>query len=485
MQDQDKTKTQLIDELNQMSRKVAELETAQVTAMDVENAPLSYQLLDENGCFLAVNKAWLSTMGYSREEVVGKWFGDFLAPGYQEHFKINFPGFKAAGEIHGVEFEMVRKDGSIISVTFEGQILRDQLGGFKQTHCIFQEITKRKRAEEARRQTEEKFKTLIETTDTGYAILDSEGKVTDANKEYLRFSGHKALEEIIGRRVTEWTAEHDQKRAAAEVAKCLQQGFVRNLEIDHVDNEGHITPIEINATALEIDGSTHIMVLYRDITERKQAEEILQVEKEKLRGILDSMNDGVYMVNARHEIEYINPVIETSFGSVDGRKCYEYFHDRTDPCPWCKDKEVFAGESVQWEWSSFKTGKTYELFDTPVRNSDGSISKIEFFHDITERKRAEERLQESEQRYRSLVEHLPQRIFIKDRNSVYLSCNSNYASDRGITPEQIVDKDDFAFFTPELAQKFRADDQACMDTGMIKDIEEEVVRRFGTVERDL
>ena len=65
-----------------------------------------------------------------------------------------------------------------------------------------------------------------------------------------------------------------------------------------------------------------------------------------------------------------------------------------------------------------------------------------------EHKRAEDALIESEQRYRSLVEHLPQRIFIKDRNSVYLSCNGIYASDLGITPEEIVGKDDFAFHTP-------------------------------------
>jgi hypothetical protein len=53
---------------------------------------------------------------------------------------------------------------------------------------------------------------------------------------------------------------------------------------------------------------------------------------------------------------------------------------------------VFAGESVYWEWHSFRTGKTYELFDTPMINADGSISKLEIFHDITARKQAEEQL---------------------------------------------------------------------------------------------
>ncbi len=100
----------------------------------------------------------------------------------------------------------------------------------------------------------------------------------------------------------------------------------------------------------------------RDITERKRAEVSLQAEKDNLRGILHAMNDGVYIVNAQHEIEYVNPVIEAGFGGTAGRKCYEYFHDRSDPCPWCKNKEVFAGKSVQWEWYILQDRKDLRAF---------------------------------------------------------------------------------------------------------------------------
>ncbi len=92
--------------------------------------------------------------------------------------------------------------------------------------------------------------------------------------------------------------------------------------------------------------------------------------------------------------------------------------------------------------------------------------------EISLRKKVEEELLESEYHQRSLLEHLPQRIFVKDRNSVYLSCNQNYASDLGITPEEVVGKDDHAFFSPELAHAYQVDDRACMATGLIKDIEE-------------
>ncbi len=112
--------------------------------------------------------------------------------------------------------------------------------------------------------------------------------------------------------------------------------------------------------------------------------------------------------------------------------------------------------------------------DEPPEPEQTSVHAIATaISDIGELKQAEQALKDSEERQRSLVEHLPQRIFIKDRNSIYLSCNKNYASDLGIAPDQIIGKDDFAFYPPELAQAYRADDQACMATGMVKDIDEE------------
>ena len=138
----------------------------------------------------------------------------------------------------------------------------------------------------ALRESEEKYKALVETTGTGYLILDSQGKVIDANTEYLRLSGHRTLGEIIDRSVVEWTAEHDRERNAAEVTKCLQQGYIRGLEIDYVDNEGRITPVEINGTVLRMGESNQIVALCRDITERKQTATELRKSEETLLKII-------------------------------------------------------------------------------------------------------------------------------------------------------------------------------------------------------
>ncbi|OHB58753.1 MAG: hypothetical protein A2Y07_11660 [Planctomycetes bacterium GWF2_50_10] len=111
-----------------------------------EQSPLGYQSLDSDGRFNIVNRAWLDALGYSKSEVIGKWFGDFLAPEYVDAFRERFPKFKAAGKIHS-EFEMLHKDGSRRFVAFDGTLGLDKYGAFKQTHCVMQDMTERKKAD--------------------------------------------------------------------------------------------------------------------------------------------------------------------------------------------------------------------------------------------------------------------------------------------------------------------------------------------------
>ena len=114
--------------------------------------------------------------------------------------------------------------------------------------------------------------------------------------------------------------------------------------------------------------------------------EELYLEKENLRDILDHMIDAVYIVNSQYEIQYMNPALRSERGDLGGRKCYEYLVGRSEPCPWCRNLEVVTGGSILWERTSDMTEKTYEIFETPIKNQDGSISALLILHDITERK---------------------------------------------------------------------------------------------------
>jgi PAS domain S-box-containing protein len=152
--------------------------------------------------------------------------------------------------------------------------------------------------------------------------------------------------------------------------------------------------------------------LENEVADRKQAERQLKLEHSRLMSILESIPYGVYIVDQYFNIEYVNPVIKKEFGTIQGRKCYQYFHERTKVCPWCKNKEVFAGKSVNWRWYSSRADKYFELFDSPFKNPDGSISKFEIFQDITDRKKAEEALQKSEEKYRSMMDAMDEATYI-------------------------------------------------------------------------
>ncbi|MCP4158442.1 MAG: PAS domain S-box protein [Deltaproteobacteria bacterium] len=117
-------------------------------------APFAYQSLDSDGNFIEINKEWLSMMGYSRDEIIGKWFGNFINDeGNKRYFTDNFMCFKKDGKI-SVEFDLIKKNKQIINAQFKGKIGVNNDGSFRQTHCILKDNTEKKRLEEEKKKLE-------------------------------------------------------------------------------------------------------------------------------------------------------------------------------------------------------------------------------------------------------------------------------------------------------------------------------------------
>lgn len=205
--------------------------------------------------------------------------------------------------------------------------------------------------------------------------------------------------ELVGRRdFAELMHPADLQRVATEVADYSDSGASHfGVEYRVFTGRGDIRWVEGLAWVQRDNRGevTHYYGIILDITERKQAEEQVARERSKLKSILDAMRDGVYIVDHAFQLEYVNPVIEEEFGPLTGSKCHEYLHERSAICPWCTHLEVAQGRTVSREWSSPKTGRTYDLLDTPLRNADGTISMLKTLRDITERKQHEEQLEQS------------------------------------------------------------------------------------------
>jgi PAS domain S-box-containing protein len=307
--------------------------------------------------------------------------------------------------------------------------------------------SERHQAEEALRKSEEKYRTLVETTATGFLIVDSEGKVLDANEEYVRLTGHEALREILGRSVTEWTAEHDRQRNAEEVRKCVVRGFVRGLEIAYVDKQGKVTPIEINATVLQADEGLRILSLCRDITERKRAEESVRQSHALLSAIMEETPDAVFVKDKQGRYLIINSAGAGFLGKpvegVVGKDDSELFSLDTAHHIMALDRRIMlSGKTQTVEELDYVTAagvtRTYLSTKGPYRDAHGHvIGLIGVCRDITERKRAEKALRDSEERYRSVIAAMQDGIVLLDADGSIRECNAAAERILGLSAEQM------------------------------------------------
>jgi PAS domain S-box-containing protein len=151
--------------------------------------------------------------------------------------------------------------------------------------------------------------------------------------------------------------------------------------------------------------------------------------------ILDAYPQGAYVTNDKYEIEYLNAFLKKEFGPVNNRKCFEYFHGRKEHCPWCQNDKVFGGQTVSWEWTSLANGKTYDLVDIPLTNPDGSVSKLEIFHEISEHKKTAMALKEKQEQLGLALQSANLGVWSLDIKSNLRSFDKLTCSFLGINPE--------------------------------------------------
>ncbi|MBF0591703.1 MAG: PAS domain S-box protein [Nitrospirae bacterium] len=136
-----------------------------------------------------------------------------------------------------------------------------------------------------------------------------------------------------------------------------------------------------SALAIGVMGTTLWWLLKkRDLDHIEQDKTHTDLHKERLRlyNILNSIEDGICVVNKDYDVEFINNSIETDFGPVQGKKCYQYFFDEPTACPWCELDEVLGGRTIRWEKYALKSQRTYEIYGTPLNyNSLDSLPTME------------------------------------------------------------------------------------------------------------
>jgi len=368
-----------------------------------ENVPIVYQSLDESGCFIDVNQAWLAMFGYVKEEVIGRPFEEFLHPDWTDHFKENFQILKAVDEIFGVEFEVLKKDGSYLYVSFNGKIQTDENGKFKQTHCIVNNITEKKQARESLKKSEEKYRRIFESIQDVFYRTDLNGIINVISPSVKNIIGYDP-DEMIGRSVMGYYKDSVEREKLFK--EMMSSGKVHNYSVEFIAKNGETIIGSFNSQVIYGDDGHPIGFegMIRDVTEHRKAEEEIAIAHQDLAQIFEA-SVPMCVIGSDYHIIRVNDRFSDFFdiekGSFAGKIC-------SDICQWsgcqteaCVLKKIFNGETAAESEVLRITAdgkkRSCIVAASPYRDMNGQvIGVVESFTDITPRIQLEEQLRVSQ-----------------------------------------------------------------------------------------
>ena len=285
-----------------------------------------------------------------------------------------------------------------------------------------------------------RYMDLFESAPEGYVTLDEDGRIAEANPAAAALLGIDRRE-LIGTPLTAYAAPADVRALRDHLAQCRSAPGKVIADVNLTRGERGPLFVQLSTRWFPAQGDTGASwrTVITDLSGRHDAEEAVRIERDRLASVLDSMEDAAYFANQLFLVEYANPAMVREFGPPAGRKCYEWLDGRKDACPSCRNSNTFQSQRVRREWECKRTGRTYDVIGTPLRNADGTFSRLEFLRDITDRRRVHEalrELQESTEQSLALLDtlltHAPIGILLVDRLFRFVRINDSLAAMNGL-----------------------------------------------------
>ena len=398
----------------------------------LDNALDAVFLANQEGAILYANPAACALFGYTLDEfrVLGR--GAVVDP-TDARLAEALERRRRTGRFFGI-LRMFRKDRSPLTVELSSAVFTDANGELR-TSIFVRDITKHKHMEELLKKSEEKFTRFFMSAPAGISVSSlNEGRIFDVNKEFERLFGY-SREELISHTSVElglWFANRDRDQL---VQLIRAEGRVKDLEMQSRNKNGNILTLRLYAEPIEIDNVPCLLTAFVDITERKRAEELLKKSEEKFArffmlapaGIcVSSLNDGlIFDVNKEYErltgysrdelIGHTTIELGVWFDPRDRGRLARLRLIRTERK--VKDLEVLSRN---------KNGDILTLrFYAESIEIDNAPYLLPAFIDITERKKAEEALRESEIKFRAVFENSRDAIGIA-RKGMHFFANPAY-----------------------------------------------------------
>ncbi len=419
----------------------------------IDHATDGMMIEDFDGNIMVVNKQQALRTGYSKEEILSMNIDD-LFPSSSNYKDTEESREKlAAGEPVVFEYVVTRRNGSKLDV--EVKLVKIVFNGKPALFSVSHDITERKKTEQALRESEVRFHILNEQSRDGIVILDQKGNVYQSNKQFAAMIGYSP-EEMSQLHVTDWEYLYPRDRLMEMIRTVDENGD--HFETVHRRRDGSTYFVEISTNAAVIGGQKLIFCICRDISKRKKDEEALRESEARFRELIDQAADAILVHDHEGNVLMANAqaVVISGCGQEEllSMNMADIFQD------------VAVSDHRKKYWRHVEKGDSL-IFETTIGYKDGSTAIIEvklagitfagrdailaFSRDITERKKAEQALRESEQKFRELVEKAVEGIIVNDLEGNILMVNDKKCQLMGYSREEFL-AHNMTYFFPEISE---------------------------------
>ncbi len=375
-------------------RKRAE-ETLQKTTKELQvildSVPAGIWYKDTGNRLLRVNKAGAESIGMKVEDIEGKVVSDIFPEDAEHYYEDDLEVIKSGKSKLGIVERMQVLGGEKKWVQTDKVLYWDEQGNVAGVIAFVQDVTERKQAEEALRESEQLLRSITSAAKDAIVMADNLGNISYWNPAAENIFGYQKDEVIgeslIGTVFSESSADASKERLEQFGKTGTDPAVGKTSEMQAKRKDGTEFPMEVSLSRVKIRDQWYSVGIMRDITKRKRAEEHLRQESQMRSTLLDNLPCiAMILKKGTREIVASNENAR-KVGAVPGKTCYETCAQRDDNCPWCLAPEVWATDESRRIEVEYR-GTYYEGIWVPLTED----LYVHYIFDITERKEAEKTL---------------------------------------------------------------------------------------------
>ncbi len=427
------------------------------------NAPCGYHSLDAAGNIVRINDTELSWLGYAREELVGKSYTLVSSEASRGSFNEAFDTLKQQGLVRNAEYELRRKDGTTFPVLVTASAVTDPQGNFVMSRSMVLDMTLRRQQEERLRESEALYRTALETTSDGISIIDVQaGTYLYANQRLMNTIGRPA-ENIAGQPVDIYLHPEDAAIGRNKYQAIRASGKDRvYYELRALKPDGTIVMLGVTATETVYQGKAAIISFVSDVTEQKRTEEALRESEELYRTAIEKTSDGISIVQDGKYV-YANQRLLKTLGREGAEVVNQPLGIYMDPDGAEMLRRYFVARiqgneaPESYDVRIMKPDTSYVMLNVRAAKIiyKGKPATISFVTDITEQRRAEEALRQSEERYRTIFESIDDDYFETNLEGFFTFLNRPVSWTQ-FRRDELIGTGFDRYVPPEMARRIRA-----------------------------